>query len=422
MPWKPGPNDGRSTPFPGSGPESPDEWIRCAEADSRFREVHARFAGAGVMNWLTEREKALHFGIAAFSSGSGIVVELGTFEGGAAMFLAAGVARRGQGRLVSVDPHFGGPPWLGMATHQRTFAKFLAHADVCGVREWIDVRVGDSSAVAAVWPAEPIDVVFIDGDHSYLGALRDFECWAPKVRPGGWILIDDADDTALPELLELIEEVKTISGVAYVGLVDGVAVFRRGETPPQRLLADVSALTQRRGSIRPWDMSPIHEMTLPASYRKSCSQSYEPGEADAYQLAFLVKSQPGIYGYTPAAGERANRLIRAVAIDRGDGPAIVIDPRTPQSCKVIFCAVEEVATYGSWLTPGGLMLTLNPANPTHESSIGIRRTMLDAGLEGCGWVGAFHWGVRRPFLLSAEAVIEYTKTAYCPPKEIPPRA
>ena len=202
----------------------------------------------------------------------------------------------------------------------------------------------------------------------------------------------------------------------------GSCPFCRGRCHAQRLLADVSALTQRRGSIRPWDMSPIHEMTLPASYRKSCSQSYEPGEADAYQLAFLVKSQPGIYGYTPAAGERANRLIRAVAIDRGDGPAIVIDPRTPQSCKVIFCAVEEVATCSSWLTPGGLMLTLNPANPTHESSIGIRRTMLDAGLEGCGWVEAFHWGVRRPFLLSAEAVIEYTKTAYCPPKEIPPRA
>jgi hypothetical protein len=88
---------------------------------------------------------------------------------------------------------------------------------------------------------------------------------------------------------------------------------------------------------------------------------------------------------------------------------------------VIFCALDEVATVSSWLTPGGLLLTLDPGNLSHESSTGVRRAMLDAGLEGCGWVGAFHWGVRRPFLLSAEAVIEYTKTAYCPPKEIPPR-
>jgi hypothetical protein len=31
------------------------------------------------------------------------------------------------------------------------------------------------------------------------------------------VLIDDADDTALPELLELIEELKVISGVKYMG-------------------------------------------------------------------------------------------------------------------------------------------------------------------------------------------------------------
>jgi hypothetical protein len=228
------------------------------------------------------------------------------------------------------------------------------------------------------------------------------------------VLIDDADDTALPELLELIEELKVISGVKYMGLFDGVAVFRREDVPPQRLLADVSAFAQRRGDIRPWDMSPVHEMLLPPSYCKSCSQPHEPGEQDAYQLAFLTKAQGGTYGFTPAAGDRASRLIRAVAADRGDGPATELDTRMPQACKVIFCALEEVAVCSSWLTPGGLMLTLNPATLSQETSIGVRRAMLDAGLEGCGWGGAFHWGIRRPFLLSAEAVMEYTKAAYLP--------
>jgi hypothetical protein len=60
------------------------------------------------------------------------------------------------------------------------------------------------------------------------------------------------------------------------------------------------------------------------------------------------------------------------------------------------------------------MLTLNPTTPSQQSSIGVRMVMLDAGLEGCGWNGAFHWGIRRPFLLSAEAVMEYTKAAYLP--------
>ena len=186
-----------------------------------------------------------------------------------------------------------------------------------------------------------IDVVFVDGDHSYLGALRDFECWAPKVRPGGWILIDDADDPSLPELLKLIEEVKIIFGVSYAGLIDGVAVFRREDVSPQRLLADVSAVSQTRGGMRPWNLSPVHRMPLPASYRKSWSHPCEPGEQDAYQLAFLVKAMPGTYGYTPAAGEMARKLTWAVANDRGDGSAAELDPLTPQACRVIFCTLER---------------------------------------------------------------------------------
>ena len=37
----------------------------------------------------------------------------------------------------------------------------------------------------------PIDVLFIDGDHSYDGAKGDFEAYAPLVRPGGLIAFHD---------------------------------------------------------------------------------------------------------------------------------------------------------------------------------------------------------------------------------------
>ena len=32
-----------------------------------------------------------------------------------------------------------------------------------------------------------LDLVFIDGDHSYEGCKQDIEAWLPKVKPGGWI-------------------------------------------------------------------------------------------------------------------------------------------------------------------------------------------------------------------------------------------
>ena len=32
-----------------------------------------------------------------------------------------------------------------------------------------------------------LDLVFIDGDHSYNGVIQDIEAWRNKVKPGGWL-------------------------------------------------------------------------------------------------------------------------------------------------------------------------------------------------------------------------------------------
>lgn len=38
---------------------------------------------------------------------------------------------------------------------------------------------------------EPLDILYIDGDHSYEGVKADYELHAPKVRPGGLIFFHD---------------------------------------------------------------------------------------------------------------------------------------------------------------------------------------------------------------------------------------
>ena len=40
-----------------------------------------------------------------------------------------------------------------------------------------------------------LDLVFIDGDHSYEGVRLDIDCWLPKVRKGGIISGHDYDNT-----------------------------------------------------------------------------------------------------------------------------------------------------------------------------------------------------------------------------------
>ena len=38
---------------------------------------------------------------------------------------------------------------------------------------------------------DKIDVLFIDGDHTYAGVKADFDLWSPLVRPGGLVIFHD---------------------------------------------------------------------------------------------------------------------------------------------------------------------------------------------------------------------------------------
>jgi predicted O-methyltransferase YrrM len=45
--------------------------------------------------------------------------------------------------------------------------------------------------VRAKLAGQPVDFLFIDGDHSYAGVKADFELYAPLVRKGGIIALHD---------------------------------------------------------------------------------------------------------------------------------------------------------------------------------------------------------------------------------------
>jgi predicted O-methyltransferase YrrM len=50
---------------------------------------------------------------------------------------------------------------------------------------------GDSQEVGRDWEQGQVDLVFIDGDHSYEGCAGDIRTWLPNLRPGGILAIHD---------------------------------------------------------------------------------------------------------------------------------------------------------------------------------------------------------------------------------------
>lgn len=83
------------------------------------------------------------------------------------------------------------------------------HLAQLGLENTVTILRETSVTSARPW-TEPIDLLFIDGDHSYEGVKQDWELFSPFVKPFGLVLFRDTlweinsgrTDIGVPRLLE----------------------------------------------------------------------------------------------------------------------------------------------------------------------------------------------------------------------------
>lgn len=71
---------------------------------------------------------------------------------------------------------------------------------------------GDSKQVADLWQNGKIDVLFIDGDHTYEGCKADIDSWYPHMAKDGVMLFHDCDATS-PGVVQAVHEFAEKLGV-----------------------------------------------------------------------------------------------------------------------------------------------------------------------------------------------------------------
>lgn len=119
---------------------------------------------------------------------AGPVAEIGRFKGGSTVVFAS--ALREGVELWSYDLHVALRPDMSGEQLDRELDDALQRL---GVRHKVQLLVGDSRTVDP--PPAPLELLFVDGDHSYEGAKADFDRWSAFVRTGGHLLFHDAADT-----------------------------------------------------------------------------------------------------------------------------------------------------------------------------------------------------------------------------------
>jgi MMP 1-O-methyltransferase len=169
-------------------------------------EAELKRAAEAATGFMPEAEGLALYETAESYAAVGPVLEIGSYCGKSAVYLAAGVrAARAHGirqQVVTVDHHRGSeehqPGWEyhdpGLVDQAigriDTLPRLRATLASAGVEDDVVVVIGRSADVARLWRA-PLGLLFIDGGHTEAAARWDYEGWAPWVALSGALAIHD---------------------------------------------------------------------------------------------------------------------------------------------------------------------------------------------------------------------------------------
>ena len=150
----------------------------------------------------------------ARSINAGRILEIGVFKGQTTAVLGQ-IAAENRGYVIAVDPM----KWASKPASLGEYFDALFHPFSYEGAFWKNVkRVKNASVILrrnlstdAELLDDPsdqlrdFDLAFIDGEHTYEGAVRDLRNWGSRVRPGGLILMHDVRDR-FPGVMKAFEE------------------------------------------------------------------------------------------------------------------------------------------------------------------------------------------------------------------------
>ena len=117
-----------------------------------------------------------------------VCVEIGSARGKSACAVGLALLRNGRGKLYAIDPHCQ-TQWND-ANSTDSFAIMSEHLRKAGLTEYVEIVRKTSGEAAKGWKRE-IDLIFIDGDHSYAGVKADWELFLPHLKEFGVVVFHD---------------------------------------------------------------------------------------------------------------------------------------------------------------------------------------------------------------------------------------
>jgi predicted O-methyltransferase YrrM len=117
-----------------------------------------------------------------------VCVEIGSARGKSACYIGMALRENGRGKLFAIDPHQR-TNWNDSDSVD-TFEIMKKNLRRLRLTDQVEIIRKTSYAAAQVWSRQ-IDMIFVDGDHSYEGVKRDWELYVPAVGKFGVVIFHD---------------------------------------------------------------------------------------------------------------------------------------------------------------------------------------------------------------------------------------
>lgn len=163
------------------------------------------------------------------ADGRSAIAEIGSYEGATSSRLAQVI--REDGVLFLIDPY---TPQLRLEKLLGvSFPRLIAHREVGRYGPKVRfIRATSAEALEQLAGGPPLDLVFIDADHSYEHVRRDFAAWSRLLAPTGSIALHDSG---------ICQERPDLT--AATGPVRLVREILAGDWPPWKVADQVESLT-----------------------------------------------------------------------------------------------------------------------------------------------------------------------------------
>ncbi len=139
-----------------------------------------------IFTHMTLEERLLLYSLGLKQSPGAVLLEVGSYLGASATFLAAAaVEMGGDTKVHCVDTWKNEGMTEGIRDTWNEFQKNTQrYSSVIVTHQGFSVEIAKTFG-------EPIDLLFLDGDHSYEGCRADVLAWLPHLRPGGVLVMHD---------------------------------------------------------------------------------------------------------------------------------------------------------------------------------------------------------------------------------------